>query len=218
MLKELIKTNFRKFCSLAGIQIVALSNQQKELLKRNPNLRYRHLVIQDAIVMQRGQITLSEAKFLGKLVANLQSEGPIMEIGTLFGWSTRIICLFMDNDRQLISVDNFSWNPFNLPSDMHFEITNTVLADAISAGHLHLLRMSNLDFYNSYSGPTPAMIFIDADHEYEAVEQDIQGAMKLGAKVICGHDYDEKKCLGVVKAVNEHGGAKKVVGTLWVLG
>lgn len=218
MLKELIKTNFRKICSLAGIQIVALSAQQKELLRRYPELRYRHFVAQEAIIMQRGQINLFEAKFLGHLVANLQTEGPIVEIGTLFGWSTRVISLFINSDRELISVDNYSWNPFNLPPDMYFELTNTVLADLISAGQLQLLKMSNVDFYNTYSGPAPALIFIDADHEYEAVKLDIQGAMKLGAKVICGHDYDEKKCPGVVKAVNEHGGARKVVGTLWVLG
>src|ERR1039458_3774239 len=127
MLKELIKITVRKLCALAGIQIVPLTKHQKELMESDANLRYRHFCIQDAIIMQRGQITLKEARFLGQLVSNLETKGPIIEIGTLFGWSTRIICLFMDKDRELITVDNYSWNPFGLPPDMHFETTRTVL-------------------------------------------------------------------------------------------
>ena len=217
MLKELIKTNFRKICSLAGLQIVPLSAQQKELLRKYPELRYRHFVAQEAIEMKRGQINLVEAKFLGQLVANLQTNGPIIEIGTLFGWSTRVICLFMDSERELISVDNFSWNPFNLPADIHFETTKKVLSDVISMVHLLLVKMDNVEFYKTYSGSSPALFFIDADHEYEAVKIDIQGALKLNAGIICGHDYDEKLYPGVFKAVNEFGGPTRLVDTLWVL-
>ncbi len=217
MLNELIKTTVRKLCALAGIQIVPLTKHQKELMGNDANLRYRHFCIQDAITMQRGQITLKEARFLGQLVSNLETKGPIIEIGTLFGWSTRIICLFMDNGRELITVDNYSWNPFGLPPDMHFETTRTVLKDEISSGQPQLMKMSNTEFYNIYSGLSPALIFIDADHEYEAVKMDIEGAKKLGAKIICGHDYDERRCPGVVKAVDEYGGPKRLVGSLWVL-
>jgi hypothetical protein len=129
-------------------------------LKENSLLRYRHFVSQEIILMQRGQINLKESKFLGQMVANLRTEGPIVEIGTLFGWSTRIICLFKEDDRELISVDNFSWNSFNFPPHMHFQITKQVLSDEISRGHLKLLKMSNVEFYNTYSGPPPAFFLL----------------------------------------------------------
>ena len=216
-ISELIKLCSQSFCRMLGVQIVPLTVQQRELLKENPLLRYRHFVAQEVILMQSGQINLEESKFLGQLITNLKTEGPIVEIGTLFGWSTRIICLFKEDLRELISVDNFSWNPFNLPPDMHFQITKQVLLDEISRGHLKLLKMSNVEFYNTYSGPPPAFFFIDADHDYEAVSIDIQGAFKLNANVICGHDYDKNKSPGVVKAVDEFGGPTKLVGSLWVL-
>jgi hypothetical protein len=199
-----------------GIQVVALSADQKELLKKYPNLRYHHFIAQDAI-LPSGQINLREAKFLGQLVDDLKVPGPIIEIGTLFGWSTRVILLFIDNERKLISVDNYSWNPFNFPSDIHYNITSSILSDAISSGVLELVRLDNSEFYKQYDGTAPALFFIDGDHEYEAVKTDIQGAMKLNAATICGHDYDIARCPGVVKAVNEFGGPKKIVDSLWVL-
>lgn len=200
-----------------GIQVVALTAQQKDLLKKYPKLRYSHFTAQDAILMQNGQINLREAKCLGELVDGLKVPGPIVEIGTLFGWSTRVILLFIDNERKMISVDNYSWNPFNFPPDIHFDITSSVLSDAISSGQLALVRLDNTEFYKQYNGPPPALFFIDADHQYEAVKTDIEGAMMLNAATICGHDYDMERCPGVVKAVNEFGGPKKNVDTLWVL-
>jgi predicted O-methyltransferase YrrM len=198
------------------MQVVPLTAHQKELLKNNPNLRYRHVIAQETIT-PRSQVNLKESRFLGRLVSSLEYEGPIIEIGTLFGWSTRIICLFKETGRELISVDNYSWNPFKLPPGIHFETTKQILSEAISQFNLKLLRMDNVDFYRTYSGTTPALIFIDADHEYEAVRLDIKGAKKLNAGVICGHDYNREHCPGVVKAVDEFGGPREIVDSLWVL-
>jgi len=104
------------------------------------------LIAQEAIT-PRSQINLKESRFLGRLVSSLEYEGPIIEIGTLFGWSTRIICQLKETDRELISVDNYSWNPFKLPPDIHFETTKQILSEAISEYNLKLLRMDNVDFY-----------------------------------------------------------------------
>lgn len=38
-----------------------------------------------------GQVSIQEARFLGEIVRSLVSENDIVEIGTLFGRSTRII-------------------------------------------------------------------------------------------------------------------------------
>lgn len=49
------------------------------------------------------------------------------------------------------------------------------------------------------------MIFIDGDHDYEMIKQDIQlWAPHVAATgLLCGHDYDEKWWPGVIRAVKE---------------
>jgi hypothetical protein len=216
-LGEVLRKGCQRLSRTFGIQVVPITIRQKELLKIYPELRYRHFIAQEAILMQSGQMNLRESRFLGQLVANLETEGPIVEIGTLFGWSTRIICLFREDGRELISVDNYSWNPFDIPPDIHFEITKQILSDPISRGDLQLIKMSSAEFYRIYSGPPPALFVIDADHSYEAVKADIQGGIALDSHVICGHDYDPRSFPGVVRAVDEFGCPKVLVDTLWVL-
>ena len=59
------------------------------------------------------------------------------------------------------------------------------------------------------------MIFIDAEHTYEACSSDIQGALKLLAPggLLCGHDY----CWfdGVRKAASEVGGVPAGAASIW---
>jgi len=206
---------FRSFCRKIGIQIVPLTVGQTELLRKYPDLRYRHFGEREALLTQSGQINVREARFLGSLVRQLP-EGPIIELGTLFGWSARILTLFKEPERALLTVDNYTWNPFGIPPELHFQTTATILAEAIQSNHVRLVKSDSGAFWGSYAGPPPALVFIDADHSYEAVRVDIAGAKVAGARVICGHDYGNR-CPGVVRAVEEAGGVKELVDRLWVL-
>jgi predicted O-methyltransferase YrrM len=49
-----------------------------------------------------------------RLVQQSDPIRPIIEIGTLFGWSTLLICLFKDPGQKRITVDNHSWNPLGI--------------------------------------------------------------------------------------------------------
>ena len=60
------------------------------------------------------------------------------------------------------------------------------------------------------------MVFIDADHSYEETRKDIEWAKRIKAGLICGHDYKEG-CAGVIRAVDELGGVREKVESLWVL-
>jgi hypothetical protein len=60
-------------------------------------------------------ITLEEAQLLGDLVRRAEGEGPIVEIGTLFGYSTLVMCVAKGPFRKLLTVDSFVWNPVGLP-------------------------------------------------------------------------------------------------------
>ena len=60
------------------------------------------------------------------------------------------------------------------------------------------------------------MVFLDADHGYEATKADIAWAQKVGAAIISGHDYGDH-CPGVGRAVEEAGGAACHAGGVWAL-
>jgi hypothetical protein len=60
------------------------------------------------------------------------------------------------------------------------------------------------------------MVFLDADHSYESTKQDILWAQRVGAKIICGHDYSSR-FPGVVRAVEECGGVERIVGSVFLL-
>jgi hypothetical protein len=187
-----------------------------EVLKYAPGKR-RLYHGERILLLQQGQISLDEARFLGELVRTVSGSGPIIEIGTLFGWSTRILALFKPDARPIIAVDNFCWNPLGISPEEHLQATQAALADAVARHNVHLVNMGKDEFYASYRGSAPALVFLDAGHSYEDTKHDIEWAKRVGAQIICGHDYDRNDWPGVVRAVEEYGGAQRLVGTLWLL-
>jgi hypothetical protein len=59
-------------------------------------------------------------------------------------------------------------------------------------------------------------VFLDADHSYAAVRDEIAWARGLGVPLIAGHDYGVAK-FGVTRAVEEafSPGSVTVGGTVW---
>lgn len=197
-----------------GYELVPLDPAALELMQRS-NRSYREHVISQALALEVGPISLCESRFLARLVRELEVPGPIVEIGTLFGWSTRIMLCAKAPERELISVDDYSWNPLGLAPDVHHQITSHILADGKGIG-LRQLRIDKADFYASWPGPRPALVFADAMHTYEGTKSDIEWARSAGAHVVCGHDY-QPEWPGVIRAVDELGGPKELVESLWVL-
>lgn len=164
-----------------------------------------------------GQISLEEARYLAELAQQARGTQPIIEIGTLFGSSTKVLLLNKDHDQPMVAVDLFSWNPAQLTSEQHYMVTTMGLrAFAGEAAGLTIQRQDKNEFYQSYLGPPPALVFLDAIHTYGETRKDIEWARSVGASIICGHDYGGE-WPGVVRAVEEAGGAEEVCGTLWRL-
>ncbi len=200
----------------------------RELLRRGLRacglevLRYapgkRRLYYGERMLLSRqGELTLEESRFLGELVRGLQTPGPIVEVGSLFGSSTRILALFASVGRSIVAVDNFTWNPLGISPAEHFLATRLALDEAIQKYGLQLLRIDKNEFYRTYEGPRPSLVFVDAGHSYEETRKDIVWARGAGAELVCGHDYNERDWPGVVHAVKEFGGPRRLVGTLWAL-
>jgi hypothetical protein len=145
-----------------------------------------------------------------------QHAGPIVEIGTLFGRTTTHLALAKTPGQRIITVDNYGWNPWGYSRESHYELTSSVLWYLRETGHVEQVRMDKAEFYRTYRGPAPAIVFLDANHTYEETKKDIEWALAAGAKTIAGHDYSPT-FPGVQQIVDEHGGPAELGGTVWVL-
>ena len=188
----------------------------KQLRSAESKPRHRDVLLMRGISAP-GHISVEEAQFLGELVQQTNAEEPIIEIGTLFGFSTLVLTMFKQQSQPLISVDNFSWNPLGISREAHLAATQTVLADAQRFHNVTLRAEDKESFYSNFKGPRPGLFFCDADHSYEATKRDLLWARSVGARIVAGHDYDPERAAGVVRAVEEMGGVKQRRGSIFVL-
>ena len=167
----------------------------------------------------RGSLNEVELGLLKRAVEQTANRpGPIIEIGTLFGFTTALLASWVADDRKIVTVDNFSWNPWGLVPEAHQALTRRVLAPFLRSGRVEIAVQGSAEFFAAYAGPPPSLVFIDGDHSYEAVRRDIAGAQRIGAAVIGGHDY-APSIPGVVQAVEERfPGATVRSDTAWMWG
>lgn len=145
-----------------------------------------------------------------------QFPGPIIEIGTLLGVTTTTMALAKSPDQKIITVDLYCWNPWGMTPDVHEAVTSQMLHYLVQTGHVDRVSMDKNEFYRTYSGPAPSMVFLDAMHDYEETKKDIEWSRRIGAKIIAGHDYCDEFA-GVKRVVDEFGGARELAGTVWAL-
>jgi hypothetical protein len=145
-----------------------------------------------------------------------QLAGPIIEIGTLLGVSTTHMALWKSPSKKIITVDLFFWNPWGLSSEQHRDITAQMLHYLTETGQVELVVSCKNAFYESYRGERPALVFLDAIHDYPETARDIAWARRVGARIISGHDYSAE-FPGVIEAVDEAGGPSQLQGSVWRL-
>ena len=83
-------------------------------------------------------------------------------------------------------------------------------------GRVQAVDQDKNEFFASYCGPAPSLVFLDAIHDYPETSKDIAWAKTVGAAVIAGHDYSDV-FPGVVQAVDEAGGPRRLCRSLWAL-
>lgn len=164
-----------------------------------------------------GSVNPLELTLLRELVIAAGAfEGPLVEVGTLFGFTTQAMAGWKQPGKEFITIDDYSWNPVGLLPQAHRDFTRRSLHYLTEHCQTTLFEGLSTDFYAGYKGPVPSMIFIDASHEYEHLLADIAWAKKAGVPLISGHDYS-RFWPGVIRAVDESFGAESVEtrGTLW---
>ena len=212
ILKRAIKRALRNH----GYELCQLYDEEKREVPHHEKFTYKEAQCYRALASM-SHISLEEARVLGELVRSSDPTRPIIEIGTLFGFSTIVMTLFKQREQQLITVDNYSWNPLGIGPDAHYQLTRNRLSEAVDEQNVQVLRIDKDEFYRSYIGAAPALFFCDADHSYEATKADILWARSAGASLICGDDYKHPFQHGVTQIVDELGGPRKLVGGLFVI-
>ena len=165
-----------------------------------------------------GGLTDGETNALAELARSVDpAGGPIIEFGTLFGLTTLSLAEQKPAGVKLITVDNFVWNPFGLPPALHRDFAERILRGVRRTGDVDLVAADSRAFRDGYRGAVPGMVFLDADHRYPAVREEIDWALRLGVPLICGHDYGNPR-FGVTRAVDEAFPAGVQVGGMvwWV--
>lgn len=208
LIKRILKSNGYELCSLYP--------EEREQIPRHAELSFREAQAYRALG-NLGQLSILEARLLSELIRESDPTRPIIEIGTLFGFSTIVMALAKRRDQPLITVDNYSWNPLGLSPLAHRAITANRLREVVGEHNVQIIASGKDEFYSSYGGPPPALFFCDADHSYEATKADILWARSVGATIVCGDDYDHPFQRGTAQAVDELGGPKRLAGGLFVV-
>ena len=149
-----------------------------------------------------GGLTEEETAGLVGWVGAVPEGSTVVEFGTLFGLTTQALAEAAPEGCTIVTVDNFCWNPLGLKPELHEQFTRRILNPYLERGRVRLVAGDSEGFRAEYGAVVPTMVFLDADHSYEAVRAEIAWAKGLGVKVICGHDYGNP-LFGVTRAVDE---------------
>ena len=210
----MLQSASKKLLSGLGYRMVRLSEYEDQI-RREAKRQQLQTFSYDATL--DGSLLAEEYGFLRELVQQANAlPGPLIEIGTLFGRTTAKMALWKDPQKKIYTIDDYSWNPWRLSPQMHYQLTELVLQYLVDAGHVIQVRAAKDEWLAQYAGPPPALVFCDADHSYEATRSDIQLSLRAGAQLICGHDYSAEHP-GVIQAVEECGGLQARTASLWLL-
>jgi len=161
------------------------------------------------------RMTYGEAKLLGKYCQ--KAKKGILEIGRFFGGSTYFIVNSSPEDIPVLSVDKKNHiKIYSSPKEVpHRRLKNTYASKDYNKVVNYLnnvqkskkLTLLNIDSKNLKLKDPYDVIFIDGDHSYEGVKNDVEKVLTPTTEYIILHDYfqpkDKYKKYGVKKYVDE---------------
>ena len=138
----------------------------------------------------------------------------VLEIGTAYGCSA----IWFAQHRQIDTVDCIDMWP-DIPEHGLFDVAQTFMRNVrASLAKIVIINGNSHDeevlaqLVESYD-----LVYLDGDHTYEGVKQDIEMYGPLARKVLCGDDYDAEVpgLAGVIRAVDELLPNRQTHGRLW---
>lgn len=165
-----------------------------------------------------------ELKFLKNSMLYVPNGGTVVEIGSWMGGSSEQLARGIEKwcpKTQLFCVDPFDTEYFNATKGLRQKMkrtTNDVLGTfkrRMKRYKYKLLRMLSEKAVEQFTPNSINFVFIDANHDYEHVKQDIElwWPLLVPNGIMCGHDFGK---WGVTKAVREvFPDALNPVRTIW---
>ena len=181
--------------------------------------------IADAAVLDLGGwFTNVEAEVYRSLVRPIRS-GVVVEVGV---WKGRSVSTILDicriNQNRLVAVD--TWKP-DLRDPGYLEAATRDILEIFRdnlrllghTGTVEILQKDSVHARDHFSDRSIDLVFVDADHSYEAVKNDLEAWLPKVTRhgVLCGHDYTVRP--GVRRAVDEMFGARTALpgGSIWTV-
>ncbi len=171
-----------------------------------------------------GWFTDVEAEVYRSLVGAIRS-GVVVEVGV---WKGRSIAAILDvcraNRNRLYAID---MSKPDLRDPGYHEAAVRDISEVFRRNLLLMGHASTVEIIREDSARASAcfldhsvdLVFLDADHSYEAVAKDLRAWIPKVARrgVLCGHDYASRP--GVRRAVDEMFGARAALpgGSIWVV-
>jgi predicted O-methyltransferase YrrM len=143
------------------------------------------------------------------LLAHLPRGGTCVEIGVFKGEFSAAI-LRLNQPRRLFLID--TWSPdaidlANFDADSICASVRDRFADAIRAGTVTVIREPSATAAARFSDTSLDWIYIDGDHRYDAVRQDLElyfPKLRIGGYIVCDdYHYAGNFGDGVTRAVDE---------------
>lgn len=180
-------------------------------------LTYPAVNIEDAINID-GWMSIRELHYLARTARDAKI---ILEVGSYKGRSTRALA---DNtDGVIYCVDPWNGDYYNDDGTLSniktnvFEEFHNNLRDHIDSGRVHPVMCKFCDLDRALV-PAPDFVFIDGDHRYQNLIDDIIKArsMMSNGGILSGHDYNMPGWPSVQKAVDTILGEIEVIDTIWI--
>ena len=155
-----------------------------------------------------------ELAFLQALALALPDAPTVVELGSWKGRSTVAFCEALETrDAQVFAVDMFSGDIAHAAAFNQAEL-DTFRANTAGFDFLEPIVGNTADTAGRFPDASVDLVFIDADHSYDAVRRDIRswhGKLKPGA-LMAGHDWG---WITVSVAVREAFGSVGVFESIW---
>lgn len=141
------------------------------------------------------------------LVSKVPDNGIFVECGAWLGKSSSYLCDLAQDRIQVYIVDHWEGSPEER-SNTHKLATEKdiyqIFLDNMGDRNFTPLKMDSINASQKFKDNSCDVVFIDMDHSYESVKQDIEIWLPKIKKYgyIAGHDYDNYWS-GVIKAVHE---------------
>jgi len=117
----------------------------------------------------------------------------IVEIGSWMGRSTH--ALLSGCKGTVWAVDHFQGNPGQRDGPHARAKTEDIhaifMANVGNFTNLKVLKMDSAEAAKQFEPKSIDLIFLDGDHDFEAVKKDLLAWMPICKKLLCGHDISE---------------------------